>query len=311
MARQEFRVLLTCFNKNLAANLRDCLRPSANLDIFHFHELCYELARQAGMLPAKSEDDQQFFDQRLPAALVKAAGALDVRYDAIVVDEGQDFQDGWWLPLQMLLRDPDEGILYIFFDDNQRLYVSRGKFPMRGSPYLLTVNCRNTRNIHQVVVQFYQAETQPTAWGPPGRQVEEITYSDAQGLWPALRGVLRRLIEEDRVPTDQIAVLTPLARTRDVLLGSSVSDGPQLTDCLAARTGQVYCTTIHSFKGLERAVIVLAGIGPRLTQESHDLNSLLYVGCSRARHHLIVLMPEQVDARVKKALAAARNRKKA
>jgi ATP-dependent exoDNAse (exonuclease V) beta subunit len=62
----------------------------------------------------------------------------------------------------------------------------------------------------------------------------------------------------------------------------------------------------HSFKGLERSVIILAGVGQQLTQEEHDLNSLLYVGCSRARHHLIVLLPENADHRVKKALAAAR-----
>jgi len=55
-------------------------------------------------------------------------------------------------------------------------------------------------------------------------------------------------------------------------------------------------------------VIILAGVGQRLTQEEHDLNSLLYVGCSRARHHLIVLLPENADRRVKKALAAARGK---
>ena len=53
-------------------------------------------------------------------------------------------------------------------------------------------------------------------------------------------------------------------------------------------------------------MIILAGVGQRLTQEEHHRNSLLYVGCSRARHHLIVLIPEYADHRVKKALAAAR-----
>jgi len=305
LARQGFRVLLTCFNKNLAADLRDHLKSSPNLDIVHFHELCYELAKQAGVLPAKEEYDQQFFDQELPRALMEASDALDVHYDAIVVDEGQDFQDGWWLPLQMLLRDPDDGILYIFFDDNQRIYVHHGQFPISGSPFLLTVNCRNTQNIHNVVVQFYEAETRPTALGPPGRPVEEAAYSDSQHLWPTLQGTLRRLTEEEQVPAEEITVLTPLVRIKDSLLSSSLASGPKLTDSLPARQGQVYCTTIHSFKGLERSVIILVGVGQKLSQEDHDLNSLLYVGCSRARHHLIVLMPENTDQRVKKAFAAA------
>jgi hypothetical protein len=222
------------------------------------------------------------------------------------VDEGQDFRDDWWLPLQKLLSDPDEGILYIFFDDNQRIYVPHSKFPIRGSPYLLTRNCRNTQNIHQVVVQFYEAGTQPTAEGPRGRQVEEVSYGDAQHLWPALQSVLYRLIEEEQIPTDKIAVLTTTSRTRTNLLDSSISGGLQLIDTLPPQLGQIYCTTIHDFKGLERAVVVLVGVGQRLTQEEHDLNSLLYVGCSRARHHLIVLMPENADRRVQKAFAAAR-----
>jgi hypothetical protein len=309
LARQGFRVLLTCFNKGLAADLRDHLKASPNLDIVHFHELCYQSAQQADVLPAK-EMDQKFFDVQLPEALMEASDVLDLRYDAIIVDEGQDFQDCWWLPLQMLLRDPDGGILYIFFDDNQRIYVPQGEFPIQGSPYLLTVNCRNTQNIHRVVVQFYEAESRPTALGPRGRQIEEVTYGDAGDLWPALQRVLQRLTEEEQVPGDEIAVLVPLVRVKKDLMDSSIAGGPQLTDCLPARPGQVYCTTIHSFKGLERAVIVLAGIGQRFSQEAHDLNLLLYVGCSRARHHLVVLMPENADRRVRKAFAAARSGRK-
>lgn len=309
LARQGFRVLLTCFNKNLAADLRARLKPSANLNIFNFHALCYDLAQRAGVLPVK-QDDNTFFDQQLPEALTEAVNALDIRFDAIVVDEGQDFRDGWWFPLQMLLRDPDESILYIFFDDNQRIYVSQSEIPISQAPYVLTRNCRNTQNIHQLVVQFYDAGTQPTAQGPHGRQVEEIFYSDARLMWPTLQSVLNRLVEDEHIPADKMAVLTTTARTRTNLLDSSISGGPLLTDTLPPRAGQIYCTTIHDFKGLERAVIVLAGVGQRLSQEDQDLNSLLYVGCSRARHHLIVLMPENVNQRVSKAFVAAKTKTK-
>ncbi len=305
LARQGFRVLLTCFNKNLAADLRARLKPSANLNIFNFHALCYDLAQRAGTLPVKQDDDT-FFNQQLPEALLDATDTLDIRYDAIVVDEGQDFRDGWWFPLQKLLHDPDEGILYIFFDNNQRIYVPHSELPVRQAPYLLTRNCRNTQNIHQLVVQFYDADTQPTAQGPHGRQVEEVFYSDARLMWPTLQTILHRLVEEEHIPADKMAVLTTTARTRSNLLASSISGGPELTDTLPPRAGQIYCTTIHDFKGLERAVIILAGVGQRLSQEDHDLNSLLYVGCSRARHHLIALMPENADWRVRKAFAAAR-----
>jgi hypothetical protein len=303
LARQGFRVLLTCFNKNLATDLRARLKPSPDLDIQHFHGLCHDLAQQADVLPAK-QDDRDFFDRQLPEALMAAADILNVRYDAIVVDEGQDFLEDWWIPLQTLLRDPDYGILYIFFDDNQRIYVQHSTFPIQQAPYSLTVNCRNTQNIHQVVVQFYDAEIHPTARGPLGRPVELVFYDDPQRLRPTLQAILRRLIVDERIPTDEITVLSPLSRSKSQLWGSSSVSEATLTDTWPPPPGQVYCTTIHSFKGLERPVIILAEIERWPTQWG-DLDPLLYVGCSRARNHLLVLLPQDASPEVRRAFAVA------
>jgi len=299
LARQGFRVLLTCFNKHLAADLRARLKPSPNLDIANFHALCYNLAQRAGVLPVKQDDDT-FFNRQLPEALMDAADALGVRYDAIVVDEGQDFREDWWIPLQTLLRDPDHGILYIFFDDNQRLYVPDSTFPIQQPPYPLTVNCRNTQNIHQLVVQFYEAEISPAARGPVGRPVEVVFYDTPQYLRSTLQAVLRRLTVEERVPTDEIVVLTPRSLSKSRLLGGR----PELTDTWPSSPGQVYCTTIYDFKGLERAVVILADIH-RWPPEWDEMIKLLYVGCSRARNHLIVLLPKNVRPKLQRAFAAA------
>jgi superfamily I DNA and/or RNA helicase len=57
---------------------------------------------------------------------------------------------------------------------------------------------------------------------------------------------------------------------------------------------------IYSFKGLERPVIVLTKIERWLKQGVKPLavERLLYVACSRARHHLIVLLPNRVPLQV-------------
>jgi len=301
LARQGFRVLLTCFNKHLAADLRTQLKPSPNLDIVNFHALCYNLAQRAGVLPVKRDDDT-FFTQRLPEALMDAADVLDIRYDAIVVDEGQDFREGWWIPLQILLRDPDHGILYIFFDDNQRLYVPDSTFPIQQLPYSLTVNCRNTKNIHQTVVQFYEAEVSPAARGPIGRPVEVVLYDSPQRLRFTLQAVLRRLTVDERIPTDEIVVLTPRSLSKSRLIDGSTGGGPQVTDTWPPSPGQVYCTTIYDFKGLERAVVILADIH-LWPPEWDNMVRLLYVGCSRARNHLIVLLSKNARPKVQRAFA--------
>jgi predicted ATPase len=304
LACQGFHVLLTCFNRHLAADLQTRLKPSANLDIISFQALCYRLAQRAGMLPARQDDDR-FFNQQLPETLMDAADALGVRYDAIIVDEGQDFRDNWWFPLQMLLCNPDDGILYIFFDDNQRLYVRHGAFPIRQEPYLLTVNCRNTRNIHRTVMRFYNADISPSARGPLGRPVAVIPHRDSQSLWPVLQDILRWLIVDEQVPTDEITVLTPQRLSRDRLVQSSAGEGPLIADVSPPPPGQVYCTTIYDFKGLERAVVILTDIH-RWPPEWDEMVRLLYVGCSRARNHLIVLLDQNAPPRVQEVFMAAR-----
>ncbi len=297
LAHQGFGVLLTCFNKNLAADLRARLHPCPNLDIVHFHELCHKLAKQAAVLPEKPQSDDDFFQHQLPEALLKATGALDTRYDAIIVDEGQDFQEHWWVPLLALLRDADHSILYIFFDDNQRLYVSQGAFPVRQPPYPLTINCRNTQNIHQLVTRFYDGEVRPAALGALGRPVEVVFYDDPQQLRPTLMAILQRLTVEDNIPPEEIAVLSPLSPKKSQLWSKAVPGSLQLSASWPPSQGKVFCSSIYSFKGLESAVIVLAEMDKWRT----DLVPLVYVGCSRACNHLIVVLPEDVSPEVREA----------
>ena len=308
LARQGFRVLLTCFNKHLAADLRAQLKPLPGLDIVNFHALCHDLAQRAGMLPVKKDNDT-FFNQQLPEALMDAADVLNVHYDAIVVDEGQDFRDGWWIPLQTLLRDPDRGILYIFFDDNQRLYVPDSAFPIQQPPYSLTINCRNTQNIHQLVVRFYEDEAAPISRGPVGRPVDVLSYAGPPLLRSTLQDVLRRLTADERVPADEIAVLTSRSLSKNRLIDNRAGKGPRLTDTWPPVPGQVYCTTIYDFKGLERAVVILADVH-NWPPEWDEMVKLLYVGCSRARNHLIVLLPQNASRKIQMAFATSSKRSK-
>jgi hypothetical protein len=55
---------------------------------------------------------------------------------------------------------------------------------------------------------------------------------------------------------------------------------------------------VHAFKGLERLVVILAEIGDRHVE---DTARYLYVGGSRARHHLVVLCHERVAGEVNRS----------
>jgi hypothetical protein len=81
LANQQFRVLFTCYNKSLAADIRNKLTGGEYLQVYNYHDLCYELAERAGVLPAMPEQSNsqgfsRFFDQQLPEALLEAADVL-------------------------------------------------------------------------------------------------------------------------------------------------------------------------------------------------------------------------------------------
>jgi hypothetical protein len=315
LAGEGFRVLVTCYNRALADFIRAQLPPpqvvkrgageSANrqLDLFggakvevaSFHSLAGQWARRAGItLPEAATDDAKqraLYDAELPNALLAAATKLNERYDAILVDEGQDFHEDWWVALQSLLEDPDHGILYIFYDDNQSLYTAGAKLPIATAPYPLTRNCRNTRRIHEWVTRWYRGGAAPEVTGPEGRTPAVHRYRDARELREHVRRALHQLVAEEKVPERDIVVLSPHGKASSALWSDPTFGNLKLTDAWPPAPNHVQFSTVWAFKGLERPVVLLAEIGRGGTRP----DELLYVGGSRAQGHLVVVEQEGVE----------------
>jgi hypothetical protein len=127
LANEGMRTLLGCFNRGLADHLREQCTGISNLDIATFHQVCHrwiaqtkaELGRDLLAEAKRDHPRADEFNQLMPLALANAIDALGPAYDAIVVDEAQDFGDEFWMPIEMLLTSLDQGILYVFLDENQ------------------------------------------------------------------------------------------------------------------------------------------------------------------------------------------------
>lgn len=294
LAEEGLRVLLTCYNKNLATFLRDdylAERP-LNLAIAHFHKLAYGLVRQSGQIagPQPGEAPASYFSTRLPEQLIEAIDRLGAQYDAIVIDEAQDFQENWWLPLQLLLEDPDNGVLYLFYDDNQNIYGGLQRVQnLVQYQYPLHENCRNTQKINQLVSAYYQGAHPPRALGPVGRDITYHTYKTTREMLDALRRALHQLVVEEKVDTTDIVILTPVTADKSALTTNKSIGRFLLTTNWNVAANEIFYTTIHSFKGLESPVIILVEVEPTLRHRVHEL---LYIGCSRARHHLVIISHE-------------------
>jgi hypothetical protein len=282
--------LLTCFNKRLAEYLRDSMSGVRNLDVAHFHDLSVRVVREANLsLPSGPvEPGSPYFERELPALLAEAAGRLGPRYDAMIVDEAQDFREWWWPSLLALHRRPDDGMLYLFADDNQNLYG--GALPVTDEETTippLPANLRNTTAIHDFVSVFYAGPEKPESKGPPGRPPEILGYRDDDDLAHLLSVVLRNLVDGEEVALEDIVVLTPAGKEKSRLRSRERVDGFRLSD--RVEPGTVLTASVHGFKGLERPVVILAELGDR---ELDEIAPYLYVGGSRARNHLIVLASE-------------------
>ena len=104
LGKQGFRVLLTCFNRPLAAFLSSSLAGVPGVTVATFNTLCHDLAKEAGLPILENVQGQtelaRYFRDEHPRFLLDALDRMpDRRFDAIVVDEAQDFHQHWWEPL--------------------------------------------------------------------------------------------------------------------------------------------------------------------------------------------------------------------
>jgi hypothetical protein len=288
LSEEGFQTLFVCFNRALAGWAKGSLGAGTAVDVHTFHELCSSKAKEAGIPvpdyrpgPAPPE----FWEQTLPNALFEARGRLTTGYDAIIVDEGQDFRECWWVPLEAWLEDEKNGVLYIFKDDNQRIYGAGGSYPVESPPLRLSTNCRNTQKIHEVVISFWRGEMLPTCAGPPGTQVEVVGVSPEKAE-AELRKLLYRLVAEERVLPGEITILTPRSSASSCWKEGRRLGNLSLTWQSPPPPASIFCASIPAFKGLESAVVILTELH---TMRPDVRDEQLYVATSRARTHLVVL----------------------
>lgn len=279
------QVLLTCYNAPLAAWLRLGSAKETNLRAGTFHEICIQTAKAAGVAASPCDNTQKYFDEVLPNLLLESIDLKpDMAFAGIVIDEGQDFSDRWLDVLQLSLRD-ESSPFWVFYDDNQKVYSRTGFLlqTMDRPPFMLRKNVRNPRPIFDRLVPFLDGST-VVPLGPRGRPIEEITVSGLASLRSRLAGLITRLVEDDQVDPEDVAVL--VARKESIV--DVCPDGRfgriPTCDAEAGGRGRVCIDTVRRFKGLERKVVIL--IEPTEIAKNEEL---MYVALSRPTAHLILL----------------------
>ncbi len=320
-ARQGKRTLFVCYNKELATWLRRLVEDDPataalweHLVIKHFHALAADLAADAGIAfepTSGGPKTETFWNDEVPDLMEQAVLSLDLEgrapsFDAIVVDEAQDFCLGWWYALtQSLLSKPD-GPLYAFLDPNQSL---RGEVQWPdvefGARFKLTINCRNTRRIAAASASVLALTPHIFPRAPVGGALRVLRAASDRHQKGLVLQELRSLLGREDVGPNQIAVIGPAAKDKGSLADMAEVDGvPLVTSAEEWRWGGgVLVTTARSFKGLEAEVVVLYDLGgfSRLFRRED-----LYVSCTRAKVLLIAIVHgEECRAVIAAAQAAS------
>jgi hypothetical protein len=324
--RSGSRVLLACYNRLLGDWLAHRMQRAVDLshgrltvDTFHG-----ELLRLSGV---PIEASAQFWERRLPDCVVQRGlegGIKAPLFDLVVLDEAQDLlRDPYLDALELLLAGGLAGGRWALFGDFERqaIYAEasenadgltakvRARAP-QFAVYSLRTNCRNSENI--AVGLELACRLDPGYSGilnaEAGPDLVVRFYRDGrdqalllkQAMMDAGRRFLSSQLRVLSMKEDSSSCAAHLAREETSVALEPLrrgSDGPAIR-----------FSTIHAFKGLEAPAIILTDIeefgGERM-------ESLLYVGMSRARLHLCILMHERCRAAYEQALRRGLHTRKA
>lgn len=292
LAAQGMRVLLTCYNRALGHHLREATRDEPHITALHFHELCFEVGRfeARGLTPpADPAGRDVWFKETLPDEMLAWLAEHPVHYDALVVDEAQDFLPRWWTVLDAFTEEPGEAIRYLFYDDAQRLQENAAPVPGADEAVVLRTNWRNTRAIHEHLGGVEPTVRKTPCAAPAGLPVEHETLAPTPGR--ALKRVLQRLLERGALRLDDVVLLSGRSAAKSRWAQPMADLAPWRTTT-GNEPGCLRIRSIQSYKGLESPVVILSELD---AYEPARARRLAYVGASRAMNHLVVLGDAEVE----------------
>lgn len=287
------RILLTCFNLELADWLHaetESIRHKCDCDAFlRFFD---GLATKHEMIQLFEPRKNSEYYQRLTNMLLDVIDAAKLVYDAIIIDEAQQFRPEWWDVIPFLSKDPSSQRLYIFFDNEQRIYQEKKyTIPGEDEAFELTINLRNTTSIHSQATRFIKNKEYSENNHIQGDPVEYISYKSISEMGKKLRKILHNLIVEGRVSAKDIIILTGRVKYdsdfKQLVEKGNTLGVYQLIESETDQQNFIRYTSIHKYRGLERKVVILTDFHHK------DYIEMNYLGASRAKVKLFLMNPTE------------------
>jgi hypothetical protein len=301
------RPLYVCYNRPLADRVQSLVPAGGRVGTFHM--LCDAFARESGSTPDYSapgiwtEIEQVFGTAPIPESWM---------HDVLIIDEGQDFAESWRDAMLRLLRP--EGRALWLEDPMQNLY-GRAPVPLPGWVKLHSQsNYRSPRHIVDLLAAIVPESERIQAASPfLGPEVDRLVYpaGDASAMADATKQAITRCLAANFARAD-IALLSFQGRAHSTLLQAdrlgqhtlrSFTGNYDLLGNPVYREGQLLAESVYRFKGQSAPAVIFTEID----FEALDDRAVrkLFVGMTRARLKLVLVMSERAAALLQARLRAA------
>ncbi|MCP3927559.1 MAG: AAA family ATPase [Bacteroidetes bacterium] len=317
-------ILFVCFNITLVNYIKRMLVEKGvplgknGVGVFHFFELCDRLLEDKVEF---EKQDGEYYQLVLEDAL--EASQKHDKYDAILVDEGQDFSEDM-LRVIMNLLSPKTDSLTIALDESQNIYSTKRNWKdlgvhARGRTHSLNYVYRSTKELTSFTQSFNKEKELSKADGPKQQELFPgfFTFNGPQPVIKSFPDVnaqilfiakeIRKLVSEHGYPLSEIAVLYGANRTPENgqqsltalfddifseqgILFNWVSEDYRAKKSYDITTETVTVSTIHSAKGFDYAALFVVGLDwfEESRWSNEEIARLAYVAITRARYRLYI-----------------------
>ena len=279
LAKQGHSVLFLTYNILISERIQKQCQEYPNIKVINFHGFCIETMK----VPRPKTDEEWTFG--LPSQFFEYIIDHPIKYDAVIVDEAQDFRVEYWDSVPELVAK--DGWFYIFYDPDQNLYGTRLKLPDLGNEFILNKNCRNTlaicNEIKDMASIAIDAENVPE--GSPIERYSAKTPFETRNI---LAKLLHNLIVNEGISNESIVVLGA-HNLNNTSLGDdnhiktfTILENRELPD-----EKSVAYHTFYKFKGCESDVVVI--LDYTLRDRHWAQQGALYTAMTRAKHKLYII----------------------
>ncbi|MGF7118592.1 UvrD-helicase domain-containing protein [Methanobacterium oryzae] len=323
LAAEGKHVLVLTFNLTLWHYIKDMIAKTPfdfewkNIIFNHFHGFCNDILNELGVKRPKN-----YFDEIVPCVeeAIKENNIEKFKFDAILIDEGQDCKWEWYNLLSKFLNERDE--LLFVCDKNQNIYGrelswidNMGNVKFRGRWGELNTIYRLPKKIGDIANKFSETfnldqllETEEYAQltlfeRPPILKWKNIKEKEWQKALKDAYSVIKyqqRGFKEGQ--SSDIVILLPtkkmgmtavkLFKKRGIEVNhvfevDKQSKYSRHKKAFPSKDSRLKISTIHSFKGWEAIHVIM--LIPEKWKGTENLDSMVYTAMTRTRKNLIVL----------------------